>query len=912
MWLFKSDTGKDNVLKMAAKNNTNSTAKKNTAKKTGTAKTSAAKKTASKTSGTKKSQSAAQAKKAARAKENRRFWSYILFFIGIFELFATFIKGDGLWNKLYCFNRGIFGISVFLFAPMLIYVALMIASDYNKNTVLAKLIQGSVLMLLFSGGAQIIQVGSVEGASFLRKIEWLYDNGVKLKGGGVASALLGWPLLAAFKRVGAAIIIILMAFTFIMLLTDITLPQLFKAISKPFRSGYNAVSEDRLVRAERAAEKAQEQTDRTVKTPKTKQPRPVDPDFVPVQKPQRRLFRKGRSDAQVDFARYLEQEKKEREQEYITDHNEYDFMDLDPSTLPKIESKQLKADEDAAQAEMPEKKNKDLEKIIAKAVARADKPDPLPQEDEQQQQQEQTEVHVEKSGQTTLFEQEEKIPAYVYPPVDILKYSKNTIPPEVVQQEMNEKSEKLVSTLETYAAKSRIVSIFHGPSVTRYELEPAAGVRVNKITGLSDDIALSLAATNVRIAPVPGKPCIGVEVPNTNREMVSLRELLDSEEYRNAKGKLTFAVGKDIEGNIVIGDIAKMPHLLVAGTTGSGKSVFTNSIILSILYHASPDEVKLILIDPKKVEFPIYNNIPHLLIPVVTEPLKAAGALGWALNETIKRYNRLEANHVKSLHEYNSLIKNERKKPEGERNEDIAKLDVLPQIVIVIDEFADLMMAAKSEVEDTVCRIAQIARAAGIHMIIATQSPRKDVITGLIKSNIPSRVALSVSSIMDSRVIFDYGGAEKLLGNGDLLYKPVGMKNPMRIQSGFASTSEINAVVDFLKSEQPTQYSEEVMNGVEENTPQPKGSSGDDTAGSSTDVVVNADDDLIDQAISIIVQTGQASTSFLQRKLKLGFARAARIMDEIEEMGIIGQQDGSKPREVLISQQEWLEMRARR
>ena len=927
---LKAFQGKENVSEMAAKNNQTSTEKKNTAKKTGTqtkpagSKSSAS--TGKKTSGAKSTKSTkiakgtAAAKQAARDREKRRFWSYILFFVGIFELFATFIKGDGLWNKLYCFNRGVFGISVFLFAPILIYVALMIASDYNKNTVLAKLIEGSVLMLLFSAGAQIMQVGSVEGASFLRKIEGLYDSGVKLKGGGVASAFLGWPLLAAFKRVGAAIIIILMAFTFIMLLTDITLPQLFRAISKPFRSGYKAVNEDRYNRAERAAERADaQQTDQPAQKPvKPQNPPKRGVQLPPVHgseneqpvKPRRRIFGKGRSDAQVDFAHFLEEENKEREQEYITDHNEFDFMDLDPDELPKVEPAELPKTE-----EKPAKKqDKELEKIIAKAVARAEKPEPPKQETaapKEQQAPEQTEVHVEKSGQTTLFEQEEKIPAYVYPPVDILKYSKNKIPAEVVQQEINEKADKLVSTLETYAAKSRIVSVFHGPSVTRYELEPAAGVRVNKITGLSDDIALNLAATSVRIAPVPGKPCIGVEVPNTHREMVSLRELIDSDEYRNSEGKLTFAVGKDIEGNIVIGDIAKMPHLLVAGTTGSGKSVFTNSIILSILYHASPDEVKLILIDPKKVEFPIYNNIPHLLIPVVTEPLKAAGALGWALNETIKRYNRLEANHVKSLFEYNSLIRQERKKPEGERNEEVAKLDILPQIVIVIDEFADLMMAAKSEVEDTVCRIAQIARAAGIHMIIATQSPRKDVITGLIKSNIPSRVALSVSSIMDSRVIFDYGGAEKLLGNGDLLYKPVGMKNPMRIQSGFASTKEINAVVDFLKSEHPTQYSEEVMQGVEENIPQPKGSSADD-ASAGADVVVNADDDLIDQAISIIVQTGQASTSYLQRKLKLGFARAARIMDEIEERGIIGPQEGSKPREVLISQQEWLEMKARR
>ena len=892
---------------MAAKK-TSATTKKNTAKKTAGTK-STAKKTASKAgTGAKKTAAKADARKNVKAKENRRFWSFILFFFGIFELFATFIKGDGLWFRLYSFNRGMFGISVFLLAPMFIYVALMIASDYTKNTLLAKVIEGAVLMLLFSAAAQIIMVGSVEGSSVARKLEWLFDNGKKLSGGGVASAVLGWPLLALFKRVGGAIIILLMIFTFIMLLTDITLPQLFRAISKPFKKGYNAVNEERYNRAERAENKAQSRTDNYASQ------RQGVPQGSPFKAPKasRRRLRKGRTDAEVDFARYLEQEKKERElqqREGVPDYIEYDYMDIDPKQLPELD---IKPKAEKGDSKDNEQDKKDLQDIIAKAVERAGQPKEEQAEQDKEeapQQEEQVEVHVEKSGQTTLFEQEEKVPAYVNPPVDILKYAKSKVPSEVTQEEINEKADKLVSTLETYAAKARIVGVFHGPSVTRYEIEPAAGVRVNKITGLSEDIALNLAATSVRIAPVPGKPCIGVEVPNTHREMVSLRELIDSEEYRSAKGKLTFAVGKDIEGNIVIGDIAKMPHLLVAGTTGSGKSVFTNSIILSILYHASPDEVKLILIDPKKVEFPIYNNIPHLLIPVVTEPLKAAGALGWALNETIKRYNRLEANHVKSLFEYNAMVKQERKKPEGERNEEIAKLDILPQIVIVIDEFADLMMAAKSEVEDTVCRIAQIARAAGIHMIIATQSPRKDVITGLIKSNIPSRVALSVSSIMDSRVIFDYGGAEKLLGNGDLLYKPVGVKNPIRIQSGYASTEEISAVVEFLKSEHPTQYSEEVMHGVEENIPQVKGASDD---GGSDSVVVNADDELIDQAISIIVQTGQASTSFLQRKLKLGFSRASRIMDEIEEMGIIGPQEGSKPRDVLISQQEWIEMRARR
>ena len=455
-----------------------------------------------------------------------------------------------------------------------------------------------------------------------------------------------------------------------------------------------------------------------------------------------------------------------------------------------------------------------------------------------------------------------------------------------------EKSEKLVETLETFGVKTRIIGIHRGPSVTRYELQPAAGVKVKQITNLADDIALNLAANGVRIeAPIPGKAAIGIEIPNNHRDSVSMRELIDSEEYRNAKGKLTFAVGKDIEGKIVIGDIASMPHMLIAGTTGSGKSVFTNSIILNILFHASPEEVKLILIDPKKVEFPMYNGIPHLLIPVVTEPLKAAGALGWAVNEMMRRYKLFEANGTKNLEDYNQFVD---ENPELERKK-------LAQIVIIVDEFADLMLAAKSEVEESVMRLAQLARAAGMHMLIATQSPRVDVLTGLIKANIPSRTALSVSNNTDSIVILDEVGAEKLLGKGDMLYKPVGMPKPVRIQSGFASTAEIRNLVNFLKNEKETEYSEEVIHEVEQNMPQPK------TSTVSDDISIGTGDELTNQAITIIVETGNASTAFLQRKLKLGFPRAARIMDEIEEMGIIGPQEGSKPRKINITKEEWYE-----
>ena len=814
---------------------------------------------------------------AVRERENRRFWSYILFFFGILELLITFVEGDGLWKWLHELNRGLFGVTVFLFAPMIIYVALMIASDVTHNKVIAKVVEGSVLMLLISGMAQIIQVGSVDGSSFWLKLVGLFNDGKQLRGGGLASALLGWPLLSLFKRVGAGIVIVLVAFTFIMLLTNVTLPQLLKAVSKPFIKSYEAVNEERIERA-------------------------AQPPKPPREKKEPR--RNGR----VDIAKFYPDDDPDTaaeafvpvaEAEEATDKVDASKIDMPvhPVKAPVITHEKL--EETAKTTD-----NEELKKIIENAIG-----DSREEKKSKDEPVKPPVVNVDKNGQTTFFEKDNKISAYVYPPVDILKYAKNPVASEIVQQEIQEKSAKLVETLETYGAKTRIVGIHRGPSVTRYELQPAAGVRVSKITGLADDIALNLAAMSVRIeAPVPGKACIGIEVPNDHRDTVSLRELIDSEEYRKAKGKLTFAVGKDIEGNIIIGDIAKMPHMLVAGTTGSGKSVFTNSIILSILYHASPDEVKLILIDPKKVEFPIYNKIPHLLIPVVTEPLKAAGALGWAVNEMNKRYLMFEANNVKNLQEFNDMVLEERNKPAEEQDEVRAKIDLLPQIVIVVDEFADLMMAARSEVEDSVLRLAQLARAAGIHMIIATQSPRADVLTGLIKSNIPSRVSLSVSSNVDSRVILDESGAEKLLGNGDLLYKPVGVKKPIRMQSGYAATSEIREVVNFLKNEHTAEYSDEVIAEVEENTPQPK----DSGSAGSDNVSVNPDDDLVNQAISIIVQTNNASTAFLQRKLKLGFPRAARIMDEIEEMGIIGPQEGSKARKINITKEEWAEMQARR
>ena len=430
-----------------------------------------------------------------------------------------------------------------------------------------------------------------------------------------------------------------------------------------------------------------------------------------------------------------------------------------------------------------------------------------------------------------------------------------------------------------------------GPSVTRYELQPEQGVKVSRIVGLADDIKLNLAVADLRIeAPIPGKAAVGIEVPNSENTAVMLGDLLESKEFKNSKSPISFAVGKDIAGKVVVTDIAKMPHLLIAGATGSGKSVCINTLIMSILYKATPDEVKLIMIDPKVVELSVYNGIPHLLIPVVTDPKKAAGALNWAVQEMEHRYQTFADNGVRDLADYNKKI---RSQPDGQ---------TLPQIVIAIDELADLMMTASKEVEDAICRLAQKARAAGMHLIIATQRPTTDIITGLIKANIPSRIALSVMSQVDSRTILDTGGAEKLLGHGDMLYLPNGMPKPIRVQGCFVSTEEIEKTVAFVKQQAQAAYDDSALVGVEQNIPVLKG----ETASPDG----NADPRL-EEAIQAVVELGQASTSSLQRYLNVGYARAARMIDELEKMGIVSGYNGAKPRKVLMTKQQYEERKMR-
>ena len=485
-------------------------------------------------------------------------------------------------------------------------------------------------------------------------------------------------------------------------------------------------------------------------------------------------------------------------------------------------------------------------------------------------------------------------PAYCFPPIDLLK--KPAKGGADGTDEMRENSRRLNETLASFKIDAHIINVTRGPSVTRYEVELDKGVRLSKLTGCADDIALSLGASGVRIAAVPGKiSVVGIEVPNRAVTTVSLREVIDSNVFSQSKSRSSFAVGKDIGGNCIVGNISKMPHMLIAGTTGSGKSVCMNSIIISLLYKAGPEDVKLIMVDPKMVELGIYNSIPHLLIPVVTDPKKAAGSLQWAVTEMLRRYKMMSDAGVRDLESYNSIVSSEG----GQK---------LPQIVIIIDELADLMLVAAKEVEDSICRVAQMGRAAGMHLIIATQRPSADVITGLMKANIPSRIAFSVASAMESRIILDTQGAEKLVGKGDMLYAPIGCGKPLRVQGCFVTDTEVEAVASYVKENYVSDYNEQILKDIEQRAQQ---------AGKTKPAAVDPEpsqeeldgDEMLPAAVDVILETGQASVSMLQRRLKLGYARAARIVDEMEEKGIVGPFQGSKPRAILVTKEQWATMR---
>ena len=481
---------------------------------------------------------------------------------------------------------------------------------------------------------------------------------------------------------------------------------------------------------------------------------------------------------------------------------------------------------------------------------------------------------------------------YEFPPTSLLKQGKEMVL-KGGKKALTDTAAKLQKTLYSFGVTAKVENVSVGPAITRYELKPAEGVRVSKIANLADDIALNLAAESIRIeAPIPGKQAVGIEIPNKENEIVHLRDILESDKFENAKSKLTMALGKDVAGECVVADIAKMPHVLIAGSTGSGKSVCINTLISSLIYKAKPSEVKLVMVDPKIVELSVYNGIPHLLIPVVTDPKQAAGALAWAVQEMENRYNLFASKGVRDLKGYNETIENNSDEENG----------TLPQIVIIIDELADLMMVAAKDVEDSICRLAQKARAAGMHLVIATQRPSVDVITGLIKANVPSRIAFAVSSQVDSRTILDMAGAEKLLGKGDMLFYPAGASKPTRIQGAFIDDKEVEKIVDFIKSNGTATYSDEILESIEKANTNEK-------EVKDSDISDDENDPLLDEAIKTVIETQQASTSFIQRRFKVGYARAGRIIDQMEERGVISGYQGSKPREVLMTKERWEELK---
>lgn len=837
---------------------------------------------AKKSAGTKKAASKAQAAKSQPVKDPiNQFWSVILFAAGILIFLFTVIEGSSGWQFIHNLFRGLFGLSVFLVPVILIYTAILISMERSQQTVAGRAMWGIGLTLLGSSVVQIMFAGAARGNTFIEKCKYLYEAGSNLEGGGLLSALIAWPLIKFFGNVGAKIIICVLLFIFIMLLSNLTLFQFFGLFYKPFVRMYHSLQrireENHILDSYEEWEYDEEQEAISLANSGGN-----EQDVVP-------------EDDSFDF------------DVPVSEDEELSVPDFDPpeiegntgsaidipidGVLPQIQSTAKTAEKAQPEQNKPDKKAdvNELDALVEQAVVGGDK-------------EKAPETFAEKAAKA-----EENAPQktdirpaaakkYLLPPTDLLTRGETKANDPAAATELKDKADTLIGTLKSFGVTARIVAIQRGPRVTRYEIQPAAGVKVSKITNLSDDIALNLAAAGVRIeAPIPGKAAIGIEIPNINQDVVPIRDIIESKEFRTAKSKLAFAVGKDIAGNIIIGDVAKMPHMIIAGTTGSGKSVCTNSIIMSILYRATPEEVKLILIDPKMVEFTTYNGIPHLLIPVVTDPRQAAGALNWGVQEMLRRYKLFADNNVRDLGGYNEMA--------AAKN-----IEKLPQIVIAIDEFSDLMMAASKEVEDAVCRLAQMARAAGMHLIIATQRPTTDVITGLIKANIPSRIALTVQSQVDSRTILDTQGAEKLLGYGDMLYYPNGMQKPLRVQGCFCSTKEVESIVGFIKNESDSEYNSEIIEAVEQSMPAEKGERTSDSA----EPVGDGDDILIEKAIDIVVEMGQASTSSLQRKLKLGYARAARIIDELENMGVVGPYEGAKPRKVLMSKQQWSERRMRK
>ena len=794
-----------------------------------------------------------------QSKQNRYIASIVLF-AGAILLFAlAIVKGERLWTYMHSFVLGLFGWNAFVVPVVLGYVAVMLATDREARSVAARTLVVTGVLIIAGTMANIFAAAHAPDQGYFKHLGEAYTHAASGKfSGGLLGGLLGDALYKAFGDVGARIFIILIAFVFVMIFTGTTLITLFKAVQKPAKHIKQAADEA----YERHQAKREEEEEKES----------VDVGVVPHRHP---FDVQVEGEANPEAPKHDPDALKKKGKKVVDTFNQHPEIDIDVSDDGRTDVDQMTPPPAVA----PEV----LDALAGPVEVVSDDAEPQPVD----------------QGFDFDIEQGSDLPVaveYRYPPIDLLSKPAEENAADI-RSELAANAEKLVDTLHSFGVDTRVINISRGPSITRYELQPAAGVRISRIANLTDDIALSLATTGVRIeAPIPNKPAVGIEVPNKSKSSVGLRSLIETSAFSDAKSLVTGVLGKDITGENCFVDIAKMPHLLIAGTTGSGKSVCLNSLILSILYKARPDEVKMIMIDPKAVEMKVYNGIPHLLVPVVNDPRKAAGALGWAVTEMLRRYQLLSEYDVRNLDGYNEL---------ADKDDSMQKL---PQIVIFIDELADLMMAAPNEVEDYICRLAQMARAAGMHLVIATQSPRADIITGLIKANVPSRISLKVSSPLESRIILDMQGAERLIGYGDMLYSPVGTSKPTRIQGCWVSDAEIKAVADFLKDEANGNYDETVMQEIERQASlagQKKKSADDDFDGDAGEA-----DEMLPKAIECVIEAGQASTSLLQRKLKLGYSRAARIMDQLEERKVIGPFEGSKPRAVLLTRQQWLEKQA--
>ena len=775
-------------------------------------------------------------KKAAQAEQRRsneinRIVGIVLFAVSIIFFFIAVVKGQGAWLFVHNLYVGLFGLFAACVFPLLTMVITVLYSlkDPEPKLLAVKSAECVVMVLLLSAFIHIVL--NQPGAEFAQSVKDSYSLAVSEFNGGLFGALIGWLMLTLGKA-PAVILCVIFLFVDFMLLSGITIIQFLKGAAKPAKATYDKV--DERVR-------------------------------------QRRMTKES-IDIPLDGENTAQSEKPKKSAD----------KSGSPQPIKELEDTQQIIDEiNAANAKNKSARAAKKQRSIDEIVEDASAPEKAAENEDG------------KSFEVTSEQMKASVEDYILPPADILEMGAHASVKDV-SGELKANAQRLVETLRSFNVEASITDISRGPTVTRYELKPAAGIRIAKITNLSDDIALNLAATNVRIeAPIPGKAAVGIEIPNSVKNMVYMRELIDTPEFTQQRSKLSAGLGKDIAGNCVYCDIAKMPHLLIAGTTGSGKSVCLNSIIVSILYRAKPDEVKFLMVDPKQVEFSKYAGIPHLLVPVVTDAKKASGALGWAVSEMLQRYNKFSETGVRDIDGYNKYVS---------KHDD---MEPMPKICIFIDELADLMMAAPKEVEDSICRLAQMARAAGMHLVIATQRPSVDVITGLIKANISSRIALTVSSQVDSRTILDSSGAEKLLGHGDMLYAPIGASKPIRVQGCFISDEEIESLCDYIKKQGESEYDENIQKEIEEKAVKDKKSpfEGDEESDGSYDP-------LFEKAAEVVIETGTASTSFLQRKLSVGYARGAKIIDQLQEYGVIGPPDGSKPRKVLMNMQMWLEKRA--